>query len=107
MKKRNGGMIGKIAGLQQRMMAIQKELAEMSFEGFAANNLVKAVVSGHGELERVTFDPSLAEEDLDTLADLVVIATNQAVALKEATSKQRLSGVTAGIMPLGLKIPGL
>lgn len=105
--KQMGGMLKQISQLQSRVNAAQKEIGAMQFEGTAANRLVKVQVTGTGELKRVDFDESLKGEDLDTLGDLVVVAVNDAQAQKEAATKAKLAGLTSGVLPMGLKIPGL
>ncbi|MNR71566.1 Nucleoid-associated protein [compost metagenome] len=105
--KQMGGMLKQITQLQTRVNAAQKEIAAMEFEGGAANDLVKVRVAGTGEVKRVTFDESLKNEDLETLGDLVTVAINDAHAKKEAETKRKLGGITTGLLPMGLKLPGL
>lgn len=107
MQQNLGKMLKGINELQKRVETAQNEIAAAQFDGAAANGLVKVIISGKGELKRVTIDPSLMSEDADTVADLIVVATNKAHEAKEVLAKQKLSGLASGLLPMGLKIPGL
>jgi DNA-binding YbaB/EbfC family protein len=102
-----GKMLKGMQELQRRMDTIQTELGDAVFEGEAANGLVKVSVTGKGEIKRVVIDPSVMTEDSDTVADLVVVAAKKAHDAKEVVAKQKLASVSSGLLPLGLKIPGL
>ena len=61
--------------MQAQIQAAQEELAAAEVEGQAGNGLVKAVVTGAGDLVSLTIDPSIVDpEDVETLTDLVVAA---------------------------------
>jgi DNA-binding YbaB/EbfC family protein len=54
----------------------------------------------------VQIDPSLLADDKDMLEDLVAAAFNDAVRKAEATTQEKMSGMTAGMpMPPGFKLP--
>ena len=54
----------------------------------------------------MTIDPSLLGEDKDMLEDLVAAAFNDAVRRVEATTQEKMSGLTMGMpMPPGFKLP--
>jgi DNA-binding YbaB/EbfC family protein len=57
-------------------------------------------------VKRVSIDPSLLGEDKDMLEDLVAAAFNDAVRKAEATTNEKMSGMTAGLpLPPGFKLP--
>ncbi len=107
MQKNLGSMVKGIAQLQARMDTVQKEIAAASFDGEAANGLVKATINGKGELQRVHLDPSVMTEDAETVADLVTVAFRKAFDAKEDFSKTKLAGIATGLLPMGMKLPGL
>jgi DNA-binding YbaB/EbfC family protein len=89
--------------MQQQIMAAQEELAQAEVEGSAGGGLVKAVVSGSGELVSLRVDPSVVDpEDVETLTDLVVAAVRDANR-GVADLQQQKMGPLAG----GMGIPGL
>jgi DNA-binding YbaB/EbfC family protein len=58
------------------------------------------------DVKRVTIDPSLLTDDKDMLEDLVAAAVNDAVRRVEATTQEKMAGVTAGMgLPPGFKLP--
>ena len=57
-------------------------------------------------VKRVSIAPSLLGEDREMLEDLVAAAFNDAVRRAEATTQEKLGGITAGMpMPPGFKLP--
>jgi DNA-binding YbaB/EbfC family protein len=58
------------------------------------------------DVKRVTIDPSLLGDDKDMLEDLVAAAFNDAVRRAEATTQEKMGGLTAGLgLPPGFKLP--
>jgi DNA-binding YbaB/EbfC family protein len=102
-----GKMLKGIQELQRRMDTIQAELGDAVFEGEAADGLVKVSVTGKGEIKRVTIDPAVMSEGAEMVGDLVVVAARKAHDSKEVVAKEKLASVSAGLLPLGMKIPGL
>ena len=57
-------------------------------------------------MKRISIDPSLMGDDKEMLEDLVTAAFNDAVRKAEATSQEKMNGLTAGMpMPPGFKLP--
>jgi len=68
--------------------------------------MVKIVMTCRHDVKRVTIDPSLQREDKDMLEDLLAAAINDAVRRVEATTQEKMSGLTMGMpMPPGFKLP--
>ena len=68
--------------------------------------LVKIVMTCRHDVKRVAIDPSLLGEDKDMLEDLVAAAFNDAVRRAEATTQEKMGGLTAGMpLPPGFKLP--
>lgn len=99
--------IAMLMKLQQQMTTIQKAAEEAQFEGVAQNGLVTVAMRGTGELEKLNIDPSVLEEDAETVAALVLVAAGDAYKKKEAFAKQQLSKVAGSMNPLGVKLPGI
>jgi DNA-binding YbaB/EbfC family protein len=58
------------------------------------------------DVKRVSIDPTLLADDKDMLEDLVAAAFNDAVRKAEATSAEKMSGLTSGMqLPAGFKMP--
>lgn len=102
-----GKMLKSLGTMQKKMDAVQQELSDAVFEGSAANGLVKVTMTGKGDIKSVTLDPAVMSEDADTVGDLVVVATRKAYEAKELLSKQKLATISAGLLPFGMKLPGI
>jgi DNA-binding YbaB/EbfC family protein len=92
--------------MQDNMKKMQEELATMEVEGQSGAGMVKVVMTCKNDVKRVSIDPTLLGEDKDMLEDLVAAAFNDAVRKAEATSQEKMAGMTAGLpLPPGFKMP--
>lgn len=92
--------------MQQQMMEAQEELANAQVEGSAGGGMVKATVTGAGDLVSLTIDPSVVDpEDVETLTDLVVAAVRDASRAAQEMAAEKMGPVTGGLGGMG--IPGL
>ena len=88
--------------MQQQMMAAQAELADLEVEGHAGGGLVRATMSGSGELKTLVIDPkSVDPDDVETLQDLIVAAVRDAARAASDMTQEKM-GPLAG----GLGLPG-
>ncbi|WP_461037499.1 YbaB/EbfC family nucleoid-associated protein [Streptomyces mayteni] len=93
--------------MQQDLAAAQQELAETPVEGSAGGGLVKATVTGSGELKSLEIDPRAVDpEDTETLADLVVAAVRDANNAAQELAKAKLGPLAQGLGGGG-GLPGL
>ena len=105
-KNQLAGLMKQAQAMQENMKKAQEELARTEVEGRAGAGLIKVVMTCRHDVKRVTIDPSLLGEDKDMLEDLVAAAVNDAVRRVEATTQEKMSGLTAGLpMPPGFKLP--
>ena len=106
MKGGFGDIMKQAQAMQENLQKAQEEIANMEVNGEAGAGLVKVVMNGRHELKRVQIDPSLFNEDKDMLEDLVAAAVNDAVKRVENASREKMSGLTAGLnLPAGMKLP--
>lgn len=106
MKGGLGGLMKQAQQMQQNMQKAQAELATVEVEGQAGSGLVKVTMTCAHEVRRVSLDDSVLSDDKEMLEDLIVLALNDAMKKAEATSKQRMSGFTAGMgLPPGMNFP--
>ncbi|MEU1624219.1 YbaB/EbfC family nucleoid-associated protein [Streptomyces sp. NPDC020096] len=92
--------------MQQDLAAAQAELAEAEVEGTAGGGLVKATVSGAGELRGLAIDPKAVDpEDTETLADLILAAVRDATATAQQLQQEKLGPLAQGLGGGGL--PGM
>jgi nucleoid-associated protein EbfC len=92
--------------MQAQLAQAQAELAETEVEGHAGGGLVKATVTGGGNLVALVIDPSVvAADDVETLQDLVVAAVRDAARAAQEMAEERMGPLTSGMGGLGL--PGM
>jgi len=106
MKGALGDMMKKAQEMQANMQKAQAELANTEVTGEAGGGMVSIAMRGTHEVNRVTIDPSLVEEDVEMLEDLVAAAINDAVHKVEKTNQAAMQEMTAGLnLPPGFKLP--
>ena len=106
MKGQLAGLMKQAQAMQDNMKKMQDQLALTEVEGQAGAGMVKVVMTCKNDVKRVTIDPSLLGDDKDMLEDLVAAAFNDAVRKAEATTNEKMSGMTAGLpLPPGFKLP--
>lgn len=87
--------------MQQQLFEAQEKIASSQVTGQAGNGLVRATVSGSGDLLALTIDPSVVDpSDVETLQDLVIGAIADA-----NESARNLAAESLG--PLAGGMPGL
>ncbi|MEU6535760.1 YbaB/EbfC family nucleoid-associated protein [Streptomyces sp. NPDC047000] len=92
--------------MQQDLARAQEELANTEVDGQSGGGLVKATVTGAGELRGLVIDPKAVDpEDTETLADLIVAAVQAAGQNAQNLQQQKLGPLAQGLGGGG--IPGL
>ena len=106
--------LGDMAKLMQQAQEMQGKLAEMQervagieAEGEAGAGLVRARVSGKGELRGLEVDPSLLNEgDREVLQDLTVAAVNDAHGRAQEAARAEMTKLAEGMgLPPGMMPP--
>jgi DNA-binding YbaB/EbfC family protein len=101
------GMMKKAEELQKKMQEMQEEAARATVEGRSGGGLVTVTLTGKGEMQGLTIDPSLfREDDVEVLEDLIVTAHKEAKARAEQMMQQKMAEMTQGLpLPPGMKLP--
>lgn len=106
MKGGLGNLMKQAQQMQANMQKAQEEIAAMEVTGESGGGLVKVLMTGRHEVRRVSIDDSLVGDDKEMLEDLVAAAINDAAHKVESVTKERMSGMTAGLnLPPGMKLP--
>ena len=106
MKGGLGKLMKQAQEMQENMKKAQEELANMEVTGESGGGMVRVVMTGRHDVKRVSIDDSLMQDDKEMLEDLLAAAVNDAVRQVEATSQDKMSGMTAGMnLPAGFKMP--
>jgi hypothetical protein len=106
MKGGLGNLMKQAQEMQANMQKAQEEIANLEVTGESGGGLVKVTMTGRHEARRVVIDDSLVGDDKDMLEDLIAAAINDATHKVEATTQERMSGLTDGLnLPAGMKLP--
>ncbi len=101
-----GDLMKQAQEMQERMKALQTEIAQMEVTGESGAGLVKVTMTGRHEARRIEIDPSLLSEDKEMLEDLLAAAINDAARRLERAQAERMASLTAGIqLPPGFQMP--
>jgi DNA-binding YbaB/EbfC family protein len=89
---------------QEMQNRLQKQMAELRVEGNAGGGMVTVVINGAKQVQSVKIDPEvISKDDVEMLQDLIVAALNDAQRKADDEMAQKMGGM----LPPGLKIPGL
>ena len=106
MKGGFGQLMKQAQKLQEDLQQAQNELASMEVTGEAGAGMVTVTMTGRHDVRSVRIDSSLMGDDKEMLEDLVAAAVNDAVHKVDARTKDRFSGLGAGLnLPPGMKLP--
>lgn len=93
--------------MQQRLLDAQEELARAEVTGTAGGGLVRATVTGSGEVTGLHIDPSAIDpSDPEGLADLVLAAIRDANRAAGELARQTMGPLAEGLGG-SLGLPGL
>jgi DNA-binding YbaB/EbfC family protein len=95
-------MLRQVQQMQDRMSKLQKELEAETVEASAGGGAVTVIATGAQKLVSVRIDPEAAG-DPEMLADLVIIAVNEAMEKSKEMAAAKMQSVAAGLgLPPGL-----
>jgi DNA-binding YbaB/EbfC family protein len=84
--------------MQASMAAAQAELANSKVDATVGGGVVRATVSGDGELLSIEIDPSVVDpDDIETLEDLVVAGVVEAMRMARELQAEKLGAATGGL----------
>lgn len=101
------GLMKQAQAMQAKLGEVQSELEQLQLQGQSGGGMVKAVISGKGELKSLSIDPSLlVPDEKEILEDLIVTAHEDARKKVEAAKEDKMKSLTAGLpLPPGMKLP--
>ncbi len=109
----NGGMGGNMQSMlkqaqkmQEDMAALQEELEAREYEVAAGGGVVRGKIDGKKRIQSMEIDPDIVDpDDIETMADVIVAAVNEAIRRVEDTASEEMAKLTG---PMGLGgMPGL
>ena len=99
-------IVKQVGEVQAKMKAVQAELEALEFGGESGAGMVKATLSGKGDLNKIAIDPSLMKPgEGEILEDLILAAVADAKTKVTAAATEKMAAVTAGLpIPPGMKL---
>lgn len=98
--------------MQSQLVNAQQALADSEVTGTAGGGAVRAVVSGAGELRKLTIEPSVIDaedpaETAATVADLVIAAIRDASRAAAELQERQLGALSGGVPGFDLSALGM
>ena len=81
--------------MQKDMVKAQEEVGKMTFT--ASKDLVTVEVNGNRKVTKVTLSEDIDTDDIEMLEDMIMIATNDALAQAEAEMEKKLGKYSKGM----------
>jgi DNA-binding YbaB/EbfC family protein len=101
-----GKLMKQAQRMQQQMEEVQAGLAKKTVEASSGGGAVKVTAKCDGSIASIKIDPqALNPSDAQLLEDMILTATNQALAQAKDISNAEMGKVTSGLSGLGL--PGM
>jgi DNA-binding YbaB/EbfC family protein len=98
-----GKLMKQAQRMQQQMEQVQAQLAARTVEATSGGGAVKVTAKCDGSIGAIKIDPqALNPADAQILEDMILTATNQALAQAKEISNAEMGKITAG-----LSLPGM
>ena len=81
--------------MQKDMLKAQEEVGKMTFT--ATKDLVTVEVNGNRQVTKVTLSEDIDTDDIEMLEDMILLATNDALAQAEAEMEKKLGKFSKGM----------
>jgi nucleoid-associated protein EbfC len=96
-----------VAGFHAQLTTAMEELARTEVEGSAGGGAVKVLMTGAGEVIRVSLEPSLLEtNDAELVEDLIAAAMRDTLERVSAIKKEKIMGATP-LAAMGMDFPDI
>ena len=96
-------MIKQAQKMQEEMAKLQEELEQKTVEASAGGGAITVTVSGKKEILSIKLSAEVVDpDDIETLEDLIMAATNEAIRKADEMVTSGMSKITGGISMPGL-----
>tara|TARA_Y100001935_G_C17083056_1_gene397291 strand:- start:250 stop:567 length:318 start_codon:yes stop_codon:yes gene_type:complete len=96
------GLVKQAQEMQKKMKRVEDELIELRIKGSSAGKLVEIESNGKKEILSVKIDPSILEEDIEIIEDLILASIKQVYKNVDDKVGDKMNSITGG-----MKIPGM
>lgn len=95
-------MIKQAQKMQEDMARVQSELEEKEYEIKAGGGAVTVKINGKNEILSIDISPDIVDpDDIETMADVITAAVNQAIKTVSDNASTEMAKVTGGMNGLG------
>ena len=98
-------ILDKAKELEAKMKESQENIKKIRVEGVSGSSLVKVVLDGEGEMQKITISEDLLKEEKSIIEDLIVAAHNKAKVQLKSKTNEEISKATGGLGIPGFKWP--
>ena len=98
-------ILNKAKELEAKMKESQEKIKEIRAEGLSGSNLVKVILDGEGEMQKIEISEKILNEDKSIIEDLILAAHNNAKAQLKIKTSEEISKATGGFGIPGFKWP--
>ena len=96
-------MIRQAQKMQEDMAALQADLDAREYDISAGGGMVKLKINGKREIVALDIQPDIVDpDDVETLADVITAAVNEALRAASADSEAEMGKITGG-----MNLPGM
>ncbi len=100
-------MMKQVQKMQADMIKAQEALANETIEASAGGGMVTVTITGDLQVKDIVIAPDAIDpEDPELLQDMVLAATNQAIASAQELAASKMGSVSGGMDLGGLGLPG-
>ena len=96
------GLMKQAQEMQKKMKKMEDELKELRIKGSVSGKLVEIEANGKKEIVSVKIDPSILNEDVDMVEDLILASIKQTYSNVDDEVGDKMRAATGG-----LNIPGM
>ena len=98
-------IIDKAKELEAKMKESQNNIKKIKVEGLSGSNLVKVILDGEGEMQKIEISDEILKENKSIIEDLILAAHNNAKEQLKSKTSEEISKATGGFGIPGFKWP--
>ena len=96
------GLMKQAQQMQKKMKDMDDELQNTRIRGSSSGNLVEVEANGKKEILSIKIDPSILEEEIDMIEDLILASIKQTYKNVDSEVGDKMKEITGG-----MNIPGM
>ena len=98
-------ILDKAKELETKMKESQENIKKIRVEGVSGSNLVKVILDGQGEMQKIEISNELLREDKSMIEDLILAAHNNANSQLKSKTDNEILNATGGLGISNFKWP--